>query len=164
MSVYPLLSVGVVTIAFLTYQSQRDEIEYNDEWSANLCQPSYIVKSFIPGMHPSGVTGPGVINKCIQRMNESMFNKLIAPFMMMLDSINNVINGLKKQMSAVMNVVISLQKVVFATFDKIFRKIYESFKFMAWLVKRIMKIFIKIFILYKKVNTAIHIFIKCLKV
>lgn len=148
MSIYPFLSVGIVALSFLVYQAQRGEIQYDDEWSKHMCEPSYIVKSFIPAMHPEGITGPGVVNKCIQKMNENMFNKLIAPFMMMLDSINNVINGLKKQMSAVMNVVISLQKVVFATFDKIFRKIYESYKFMAWLVKRIMKIFIKIFKLW----------------
>lgn len=166
MAIYPFFAVGVVTLGFLVYQAQRDEFPYNAEWEKNMCKTPYIIKAFVPGMHPKGISGPGVINKCMQRMNENIFNKLIAPIKQILDTFKDVIDSIKKQLASIREAIMSMQKVVFATFDKVFRKLYESFKLIAWLVKRIMTIFIKIFKVYVsifKIFYGLYLFLSSIR-
>ena len=164
-SFFPFFLIGTVTVSYLVYNALASEAQLS-AGTEGQCSPNGIMKAFIPVNRPAGVNGFSNLMFCINFFIQGIVNRLLDPIRSSMNKLTDITGEMSKQMSVMGEAMSGLKRTMLSAFKAVYEKIYQQFKLVAWLVRRVMKIFLGIFKVYVyifKIFYALYLFISSMK-
>jgi len=162
---FPFFLIGTVTVSYLIYNALESEAKLNAQKDGQ-CTPNGIISAFIPVGRSAGTSGFSNLMFCINFFIQGVVNKLLDPIRSSLSKLTDITGKMSEQMNAMNGVMSGIKRTMLSAFKAVYEKIYQQFKLVGWLVRRIMKIFLGIFKVYVyifKIFYALYLFITSMK-
>ena len=129
-------------------KDKKDQI--NKNWKNYKCKP-YILPFAGWLVGPSTVSNVDNFFSCIWTLNKEFFNILIAPFVKILEKLIDGQNSLMNDIQSIRKVIYYVRNSVEAISKDIFQRLYDTYKRIAYLVKKIRSIIYSTLKVFKNV-------------